>query len=495
MPTPSIQTLRADAQQVLNLDSISAVRSVVAATLANANAGTPLNPNLTTQQLWNEFYQIVTQPKSDIESIIANQLMKFLFAPPAPGGASANGQVIFNDGGVLAGDAGLTYDKTNDKLTVDGVVEIWRGLNQNGTSTAVGLTTLAATTAGAAGNTALGFRAMYRSTSGSNNVGVGASALSAPLTGSNNVAVGLNAGAAVTLASNAVGIGNNALNGGQDVTGADNVAIGNAAMYADGSAALSGGGNIGVGISAARRITTGSNNIGIGSSAMFSASSITGADNIGIGRDTFRSLTTANYSVAIGHQALNALTSGGANTAVGKSALRACVTGANNTAIGYDTLYNYTGNNCTAVGNSSGNALTTGSENTAIGAGSLYACQTGTRNVAVGYNACVFGTSSYNTCIGAEAGSNALFSGTGNIFIGDGTGGNTTTGQSNICVGIGAQTTGATASNQISFGSATYYVGTNGAANTYYAAAGASLGYWRVIINGTARKIQVFADA
>lgn len=79
MATPSIQILRADAQQVLNLDSISAVRSVVAAALANLNAGTPLNPNLTTQQLWNEFYQIATQPKSDIESIIANQLMKFLF--------------------------------------------------------------------------------------------------------------------------------------------------------------------------------------------------------------------------------------------------------------------------------------------------------------------------------------------------------------------------------------------------------------------------------
>lgn len=124
MPTPSIQTLRNDAQQVLNLDSISAVRSVVAATLANANAGTPLNPNLTTQQLWNEFYQIVTQPKSDIESIIANQLMKFLYAPPAPGGVGANKQVIFNDGGVLAGDAGLTYDKATDSLTVGNSIGI-----------------------------------------------------------------------------------------------------------------------------------------------------------------------------------------------------------------------------------------------------------------------------------------------------------------------------------------------------------------------------------
>jgi hypothetical protein len=124
MPTPSIQTLRTDAQQVLNLDSISAVRSVVAATLANANAGTPLNPNLTTQQLWNEFYQIVTQPKSDIESIIANQLMKFLYAPPAPGGVGADGQVIFNDGGVLAGDPQFLWNKTTNLLTVTGSATI-----------------------------------------------------------------------------------------------------------------------------------------------------------------------------------------------------------------------------------------------------------------------------------------------------------------------------------------------------------------------------------
>jgi hypothetical protein len=124
MPTPAIQTLRTDAQQVLNLDSISAVRSVVAATLANANAGTPLNPNLTTQQLWNEFYQIITQPKSDIESIIANQLMKFLYAPPAPGGVGANGQVIFNDGGVLAGDPQFLWDKTTNLLTVTGSATI-----------------------------------------------------------------------------------------------------------------------------------------------------------------------------------------------------------------------------------------------------------------------------------------------------------------------------------------------------------------------------------
>ena len=124
MPTPAIQTLVTDAQQVLNLSSISAVRATVAVALANANTGTPLNPNLTTQQLWDQFYQVVTQPKSDIESIIANQLMKFLYAPPAPGGVGADKQVIFNDGGTLAGDADFIWNKTTNLLTVTGAATI-----------------------------------------------------------------------------------------------------------------------------------------------------------------------------------------------------------------------------------------------------------------------------------------------------------------------------------------------------------------------------------
>lgn len=120
MPTPSIQTLVTDAQQVLNLDSISAVRSVVAVALANANTGTPLNPNLTTQQLWNEFYQVVTKPKSDIESIIANQLMKFLYDPPAPGGVAGSGRVIFNKNGQLTTDPSFTWDDVLKNLTIGG---------------------------------------------------------------------------------------------------------------------------------------------------------------------------------------------------------------------------------------------------------------------------------------------------------------------------------------------------------------------------------------
>jgi hypothetical protein len=39
-----------------------------------------------------------------------------------PGGADT--QVQFNDGGALGGDAGLTYDKTTDKLTVAGDIDL-----------------------------------------------------------------------------------------------------------------------------------------------------------------------------------------------------------------------------------------------------------------------------------------------------------------------------------------------------------------------------------
>lgn len=78
MATPSIQTLITQAQQVLNLKSSNEIRATLAAILANANVGTPLSPNLTTQQLWDQFYEIVRQPTDDIESIIADQMMRYI---------------------------------------------------------------------------------------------------------------------------------------------------------------------------------------------------------------------------------------------------------------------------------------------------------------------------------------------------------------------------------------------------------------------------------
>ena len=79
---------------------------------------------------------------------------------------------------------------------------------------------------------------------------------------------------------------------------------------------------------------------------------------------------------------------------------------------------------------------------------------------------------------------------------------NTTTGSANICIGRDTATEAVNSNNSICIGSFNYYVGTNGAANTYYATANTGVtappagatGFWRVIINGTARKIAVYGD-
>ena len=149
MATPSIQTLITQAQQVLNLQSSNEIRATLAAVLANANVGTPLNPNLTTQQLWDEFDEIVRQSTDDIMSIIVDQMMRMVFSPPAPGGAGADKQVIFNDMGVLAGDSKFLWDKTANRLDVDGPVVITGALT-------VDTTTLVANAAGYADRVGIG---------------------------------------------------------------------------------------------------------------------------------------------------------------------------------------------------------------------------------------------------------------------------------------------------------------------------------------------------
>ena len=138
MQTPPIQTLITDAQQVLNLKSLSEIRATTAAALASANVGDPLNPALTTQQLWDEFYEIVRQTPTDIESIITQQLMKFLYFPPAPGGLSGDQEVIFNAGGFLTGDPGLKYNQATDALTITGDLTAARWLVSGGSLPGLG---------------------------------------------------------------------------------------------------------------------------------------------------------------------------------------------------------------------------------------------------------------------------------------------------------------------------------------------------------------------
>lgn len=470
MPTPSLQTLVTDAQAVLALQNMTTIRSTLAVALANANTGTPLNPGLTNQQLINEARQVMTLPKSDIESIIVNQLMKFLNSPPAPGGAGANKQVIWNDAGTLTGAAGLIYDGPSERLTVGQQIDIWKGLLGDSTSVAVGRSALSLTQAGATGNTAIGNQAGQGITTGGFNIAIGYNAqLANPanITGTNNIAIGqdsMRSLSAITNNAN-IGIGVNTLRGLS--TGLLNIAIGSTAgrsiTSAQSSIAI---GNNAQGNAAASAIT-GSFNIAIGDSSMFSSANISGGDNVGIGRDTFRAVSSGASNVGIGLAALFAVTTGSNNVAIGNNA-GAAIASANGNVV---------------IGNGAG-LVNTASDNVAIGINSLGLNTTGTNQTAVGRQALNVATGSNNTAFGSGAGSNI------------------TSGTNNICIGVSANVSGATNSNELVIGSNTSFVATMGAATTYYntATAGAvalpaaSLGFIRIYLNGSFVKIPVYGN-
>jgi hypothetical protein len=77
-------------------------------------------------------------------------MMKFMFAPPAPGGVGANQQVLFNDNGALAGDSGLTYNKSTDTLSLVNLIV-------SGTFTALGGENASAVRAAASDYAAVNF--------------------------------------------------------------------------------------------------------------------------------------------------------------------------------------------------------------------------------------------------------------------------------------------------------------------------------------------------
>ena len=416
-------------------------------------------------------------------------------------GDSTNTQVIFNDNGVLVGDAGLTYDKTTQKLTVGTSINIWRGFLNDSTSVAVGPATLTETIAGAIRNTFVGSNAGQFVSSGNRNVGVGFGAIQSvngfELTGSQNVGVGTNAlAAANTTANNNTAIGNAA--GGTITTGAGNVAVGHDALNGAG--------------------TTGNNNIAVGNTAMASASTITGADNIGIGRNTLQALTGGNTNISIGPNSLISNATGSNNVAIGGAALNLstvsdqvaiglnallkATVGLNNTAVGKAALSNViTTSNNTALGYQAAQG-TTASETTAIGSNALALSTGGAQNVAVGSSAmgAAIVTGGFNTAIGTSAG-NSLTSGINNTLIGNNAAANLTIGNANICIGMNATVNVVSDSNTLAIGSSGQFVATNGGATTYYATATAGaivplsfVGYMRIRLNGTFVKVPIYND-
>lgn len=150
--------------------------------------------------------------------------------------AGSDTQVIFNDGGsAYGGDSGLTYNKTTDTLSVNGV-SVGRGAGAVSTNTAVGTSALATNTTGSL-NTAVGWQALLDNTTASGSTAVGHRSLENS-TASANTAVGDRA-----LVSNTTGTYNVAVGGyaGDDVTtGQYNTIIGTEAATSAGSTLTTG---------------------------------------------------------------------------------------------------------------------------------------------------------------------------------------------------------------------------------------------------------------
>jgi Chaperone of endosialidase len=209
-------------------------------------------------------------------------------------------------------------------------------------------------------NTAVGFHALYSTTTGAFNTAAGSDALSHNMTGSFNTAVGFNA-----LESNTIGLDNTASGSAalqNNITGNDNTASGSAALLDN----TTGSENTAVGLGALESNTSGINNTAVGSVAL--SSNVTGDNNTASGFQALYSNIEGIDNTANGLNALFGNTTGNDNTASGHSALQSNTTGHDNTANGHDALVNNTtGSDNIAVGHGAGQQLTTGDNNIDIG--------------------------------------------------------------------------------------------------------------------------------
>lgn len=220
----------------------------------------------------------------------------------------------------------------------------------------------------------------------------------------------------------------------------------------------------------------------------------TGSNNTFIGAQAGQAETTGSQNVYIGMQAGLAQVGTTANTYIGFNT-GVSTTGAENTAVGRAAFAGAgAATQCVAVGSSAGRYIS-GNGNTSIGYFALAGAgsgATGGANTACGFNALsATTTGANNSAIGSQAG-NQITTGSSNVLLGWGAGNTLTTGNQNICIGVGAITAAAGDNNQLVVGSVGNWVATP-TAGTYYATAGASLGYIQVRLNGANVKIQVFA--
>ncbi|MEZ4960183.1 MAG: tail fiber domain-containing protein [Saprospiraceae bacterium] len=238
-------------------------------------------------------------------------------------------------------------------------------------------------------NSLMGFQAGYSLTSADSSVMVGAYAGHNTTTGSKNIFVGFESGYSNTVGYNNIFLGTMA--GYKNTTGYNNIAIGE---------------------EAGSTITTGFNNIMIGEHAYSTSLEMTGRDNIFIGND-IDNCTSGSYNVAIGQDYCGAsISTGSYNVLYGLGAGYDVNTGNWNTLIGANAGENtkYSSYN-TFLGSYAGwdnnrtNDPDNANYNTYIGDSCGYYNREGQYNVGIGADAgppTTYDDYGYNTYIGAD---------------------------------------------------------------------------------------------
>ncbi len=191
-------------------------------------------------------------------------------------------RIPFNDGGVYGEDSALTWDKTNNVLTVSGqrITAVSSSLYfGGGTTSSTGLA-----------NTGIGFSSLFSLTSGVGNTAIGSSVLAGLLTGNNNT-----------------GIGSTALS---NVTGSGNIGVG----YAAGDNITSGSNNLIVGFDIDAQSATTSNQLSIQNAIFGVSNSGTGTTisngNIGFWSNTWGTNAAKVLSIVNGTAPTTAITDG-----------------------------------------------------------------------------------------------------------------------------------------------------------------------------------------
>lgn len=322
-----------------------------------------------------------------------------------------------------------------------------------GGNVAIGDSALAYSTASF--NTAIGYQALKKNTTGQDNTAVGVSALGKNTTGDENTAVGK-----IALFSNTYGwqntpVGHAAMS--WNTTGAYNTAVGFGALFYNQSGLFTtvvgygvmtenttGHENTVIGTHALKSNTTGRYNTGAGAYTL--QNNITGGQNVAVGLQALYHNTVVSKLVAVGDSALlnNGVGASGPdqahrNTAVGSKALYMNGPGYDNTAMGYEALSQTSvGFGNVAVGKHALRSNSGGYGNTGIGTDALSEIPSGSENTAVGYRAMVsFDFGEFNTALGAGAMENKTAGGS-NTAIGSNAMKTNLTGSENTVVGVAA---------------------------------------------------------